>query len=392
MSVAPSISIFVLLFFSCVSMSAQGKYGSGLINHSDSTWSVKMGLRVQSLFLGEWDFDQNNELQSTESKFLIRRARLKFKGFIYNPKLTYKFELGLSNRDMSGASSQTSNSPRFILDAKLNWNFYKNLTVSIGQGKLPGNRERLVSSGSLQLVDRSLLNSRFNIDRDMGGMVSNHFTLGKKFYISQQYSLSQGEGRNVTASNLGGYEHTFKIELMPFGEFESGEAYIASDLKRTEKFKLAIAVAYDINDRAVRDRGNMGSYMETSAGYFESTISTLFIDAMVKYKGFSFMAEYVNRTSDKNEVRDDLGLFTGQQVKEGFGYNFSAGYLLKSNWEFAGRYTMVDVNSFTETQYTLGISKYLKGHKLKVQSDISWMETSFNNRNLMYRFQVEWSL
>jgi hypothetical protein len=392
MSVAPRISIFILSFLFFGNYYSQDGYGNGLINYSDSTWSVKMGLRVQSLFQGDWDFNEVNELQGTDSKFLIRRARLKFKGFIYNPKLTYKFELGLSNRDISGSSPYTSNAPRFILDAKLNWNFYKHLTISIGQGKLPGNRERLISSGSLQLVDRSLLNSRFNIDRDMGVILQNHFTLGKQFYISQQYSLSQGEGRNVTSDNKGGYEHTFKVELMPFGKFKKGEAYVGSDLMRTEKFKLAIAAAYDINDRAVRERGNMGSYMEVPGGLFESTISTLFVDAMAKYKGFSIMAEYVSRTSDKKKITDLNGIETGDLVKEGHGYNVSTGYLLKSNWEFSGRYTMVDVNGFTETQYTFGVSKYLKGHKLKVQSDISWMETSLENRNLMYRFQVEWSL
>lgn len=50
---------------------------------------------------------------------LIRRSRLKFDGFAYSPKLKYKLVLGLSNRDMSGASAFTSNSLRYILDAVL---------------------------------------------------------------------------------------------------------------------------------------------------------------------------------------------------------------------------------------------------------------------------------
>lgn len=392
MSVVSKISVFILFIGFSVGLHSQEEYGNGIINYSDSTWSIKMGLRIQTLFLGNWEFDQNNKLQEAESGFLVRRARLKFKGFIYDPRLTYKVELGLSNRDMSGGSVHTSNTPRYVYDAMLNWNFYKNMTVSVGQGKLPGNRERVISSASLQLVDRSLLNARFNIDRDIGVQLQNNFTIGKQFYVTQQYAFSQGEGRNVTVANLGGYEHTFKVEVMPFGNFESKEAYVGADLKRSENFKLAIAAAYDINDRAVKDRGNMGSYMEIPGGFFESTISTLFVDAIAKYKGFSFMAEYVNRTSDKNEVRDHLGIYTGQEVKEGYGYNLATGYLLKSNWELAGRYTVVNINDFSETQYTFGVSKYLKGHKLKVQSDVSWMETSFNSKELMCRFQVEWSL
>jgi hypothetical protein len=36
----------------------------------------------------------------------------------------------------------------------------------VGQTKLPGNNQRVVSSGSLEFTDRTINNSRFNIDRD----------------------------------------------------------------------------------------------------------------------------------------------------------------------------------------------------------------------------------
>ena len=38
------------------------------------------------------------------------------------------------------------------------WHFAKNWELWAGQTKLPGNVERVISSGDLQLVDRSLLN------------------------------------------------------------------------------------------------------------------------------------------------------------------------------------------------------------------------------------------
>ena len=38
--------------------------------------------------------------------------------------------------------------------------------------------------------------------------------------------------------------------------------------------------------------------MEIDTDFFETNISTLFIDAMFKYKGFSFMTEYADRTAD----------------------------------------------------------------------------------------------
>ena len=69
---------------------------------------------------------------------------------------------------MSNPIKQTSNSARIILDAVIKWEFAKNTTLWFGQTKLPGNRERLVSSQKLQFVDRSLLNSKYNLDRDIG--------------------------------------------------------------------------------------------------------------------------------------------------------------------------------------------------------------------------------
>ena len=109
------------------------KFGKGLFNliGQDSTWSMKVGLRFQSLATSSWDASAG--LSNPASSFLIRRSRLKFDGFAYSPKLKYKVELGLSNRDQSGASKYTSNAPRYILDAVLKWNFSGNFVLWFGQ-------------------------------------------------------------------------------------------------------------------------------------------------------------------------------------------------------------------------------------------------------------------
>jgi hypothetical protein len=44
----------------------------------------------------------------------------------------------------------------------------RKLDNCFGQTKLPGNNQRVVSSGSLEFTDRTINNSRFNIDRDFG--------------------------------------------------------------------------------------------------------------------------------------------------------------------------------------------------------------------------------
>ena len=367
------------------------KFGKGIFNlvGQDSTWTMKIAARMQFLAVSTWP-----EGQSNESEFLVRRARLKFDGYAFSPKLEYKLELGLSNRDISGASEFTSDAPRYILDAVIKWHFAPNFEFWFGQTKLPGNRERVISSGNMQMVDRSLLNSRFNIDRDMGIQLRHKFNLSDKFIVKEIFAISQGEGRNITTGNLGGHQYTSRLEILPFGEFASDGDYSGSDLKREKTPKLAIGATYDFNNNAVKNRSNQGSYMANDVGFYETNISTVFVDAMFKYDGFSLMAEYSNRDAKDPYAKNSDGTLTGDEVQVGSGLNLQAGYLFKSNWEVSGRYTNIALDKTitgkdTENQYTLGVSKYIVGHKLKVQTDISHLEVANGTNELMYRLQFD---
>ena len=370
------------------------KFGKGLFNliGQDSTWSMKVGLRFQSLATSSWD--ASNGLSNPAASFLIRRSRLKFDGFAYSPKLKYKVELGLSNRDQSGASQYTSNAPRYILDAVLKWNFSGNFVLWAGQTKLPGNRERVISSANLQQVDRSLLNSRFTIDRDMGFQLRHHFNLTNTFLVKEIFSIAQGEGRNITTGNIGGHQYTTRIELLPFGNFTGKGDYKGSDLKFEQNPKLALGFAYDFNNNASKTRSNQGSYMLNDTGFYSTNISTLFIDAMYKYKGFSFMAEYANRDAKDPLAKNSDGSLTGDEVQIGNGLNLQTGYLLSKTVEVSARYTNISLDKnitgkSAENQYTLGLSKYIAGHKLKVQTDLSYTDIGFKTNQLLYRLQVD---
>jgi phosphate-selective porin OprO/OprP len=370
------------------------KFGKGLFNliGQDSTWSMKVGMRFQTLAIAGWDI--SNSLSNPSSSLLIRRARLKFDGFAYSPKLKYKLELGLSNRDQSGASQFTSNAPRYILDALLKWNFSGNFVLWFGQTKLPGNRERVISSGDLQMVDRSLLNSRFNIDRDIGIQLRHHFKLTDTFLVKEIFAISQGEGRNITTGNIGGHQYTTRIELFPFGDFASKGDYKGSDLKFEGNRKLSFAFGYDFNNNAVKTRSNLGSYMLNDVGFYSTNISTVFIDAMYKHKGFSFMAEYASRDSKDALAKNSDGTLTGDEVQVGNGLNLQTGYLLSKTLEVSARYTNISLDKNitgkgAENQYTLGFSKYIAGHKLKVQTDLSYTDIGFKTNQLLYRLQVD---
>lgn len=391
-------SILTALFLIAVfNLNAQqlteNSFGKGIINviAKDSSYSLKFAARFQSLYTSTWAGE--NELEHQQTSFLIRRSRLKFSGFAYSPRFQYKLELGLSNRDISGVSEFTRNTPRIILDAVVKWNFYDNFTLWAGQTKLPGNRERVISSGDLQFVDRSLLNSQFNVDRDLGFQLHHKFIIGDNFIVKEAIALSQGEGRNIVTGNLGGHQWTLRAEFFPFGEFIKKGAYVGSDIYREKSPKLAVGISYDINNDAVKTRSNLGSYMETDLGFFTTDIRTLFIDAMFKYQGFSFMGEFSERNSEAAIARNINGIPTGDIVNTGTGLNLQAGYLFKNNYEIALRYTDIDleeINNYISDQYTIGVSKFIVGHKLKVQTDVSY--SSFNEspaNSLLYRLQFD---
>ena len=370
------------------------KFGKGLFNlvGKDNTFSMNISARMQFLGTSQWDVDGG--LTNPEANLLVRRARLKFSGFAYSPKLTYKLELGLSNRDIGKASAFTNEAPKYILDAVVKWNFSGNWVLWFGQTKLPGNRERVISSGDLQQVDRSLLNSRFNIDRDMGFQLRHHFNLTDKFIVREMFALSQGEGRNITTGNLGGHQYTTRVELLPFGKFASKGDYRGSDLKFEEKPKLALGFSYDFNNNAVKNRSNQGSYMTNDVGFYSTNISTVFIDAMYKHKGFSLMAEYANRDAKDPFAKNSDGTLTGDVVQVGNSLNLQTGYLLSKTLELSGRYTNISwdkniTGKGAENQYTLGLSKYILGHKLKVQTDLSYLDLVNATNQLMYRLQVD---
>ncbi|PQV48451.1 phosphate-selective porin O/P [Jejuia pallidilutea] len=386
----------VLCLSTILSLSSQEisdtSFGKGLINFTakDSTFSIKFAPRFQMRYISSWDHD-GDKYGAAEHNFIIRRARLKFDGFAYSPKLKYKIELGLSNRDLSGGNQFNRNTPRYILDAVLMWHFAKNWELWAGQTKLPGNVERVISSGNLQLIDRSLLNSRFTLDRDIGIQLRHKFYLGDSFLIREKVALSQGEGRNVTEGNEGGLQYTARLELLPFGAFKSKGDYSGSDLKREEKPKLSLTFTYDLNENAVRERGVLGDYMFKSDGsLYETDITTLFVDSMFKYNGFSFMGEYAKRTADAPVAIDTDGVTpTGDIVLTGNALNLQVGYLFRSNFEVAGRFTNVDYETITNAlpvkQYTLGFNKFVHGHKLKVQSDISYTSVDGNDDNIRFR-------
>lgn len=385
----PLFLILLMLTFSSSSIGQDVKnhdltnssFGKGLINKyaQDSSWYAKVAFRFQTQYEGIYsEQEAGSETPSYTDRFRVRRARIKGDGWATkSKKWAYKFEYDVHNG--------------FVLDAVIKYHFAPNWQVWFGQTKLPGNMERVISSQKLQFVDRSLLNSRFTLDRDAGVQIHHKDKIGSDFIIIEKFAFSQGEGLNQTGRSSG-YSYTGRLELLPFGTFKN---YVSSSFKRTKTPKLMLGFVYDYNADALRSRGYKGDYLSASRN-----LETVFVDAHFKYKGISFMGEYANRrTTDASPVvaftaqngllAIDESFYTGSSV------NAQIGYLFKNNWELATRFTTVNPEAVTgnlgQDQFSLGFSKYIVGHNLKIQGDISISEFEDGTNQTMFRLQTEFN-
>lgn len=349
----------------------KSKFGKGLkFMAEDSSFTMKFHYRQQQLFEAQLT-EKGNADDALSSNFMVRRSRLKFSGNAFTSKLTYKAELGLTSKDISTSkeNGNTGGASRLILDAVLKYQFSKHWALWIGQTKLPGNRERVISSANLQFVNRSSVNSKFNIDRDAGLQLRGKYSLGKVIF-KPSFAVTKGEGRGISSSNIGGYDYTAHLDILPFGKFAGKKGdYVSSALTREKTFKTSIGLTYDYNDRASRQGGQLGSfnYDALTDVYTLNSLSTFMADMMVKYGGISWMSEFAIREGEHT----DRGAYN-----TGHGITSQVGYLFGNNFEVAGRFTAIrqdgaHSNLSDSDEYTLGVSKYIVGHSLKVQSDVS---------------------
>lgn len=362
-------------------------FGKGVsLISPDSIFGLNIRFRIQNRAA----FNFNDQMPNTiEGK--VRRLRLRFDGFVYSPKITYVIQLSFTPEDMDWERTEF---PNILRDAMIFYRVNDNLTLGAGQTKLPGNRQRVNSSGDLQFVDRSIVNATLNVDRDFGVQAKYTRRLVNNFHYILLGAISTGQGRNFYRA-VSELSYTGRLELLPFGMFEAFGDYFEGDLMREKTPKLSIGMTVNQNYNTLRTGGQIGELL-----YQPRDMATYMSDWLFKYSGFAFASEFLYRTSDNpltfNEENDV------RYVYKGLGQNYQASYILPTNLEFAGRYTRLEpgerIKQYEPTvqHFTAGLTKYIRGHRLKLQSDLTYellqphIETrGMNRNNVILRFQVE---
>jgi hypothetical protein len=362
------LCFLVLQFAGCAQLYAQVESDEsallevqdGISISKDSLFLLNLRFRMQNRF-GMQTFG-GDDLGIDVIDARVRRLRLRFDGYVMNERLQYYIQLSFSRADQELDQAQISQTVR---DAILYYRFSRRFYVGFGQAKLPGNRQRVVSSGNMQFADRSLVNNELTIDRDFGFFAYwTNYTPAGGFKLKT--ALTTGEGRGSLPGN-NGLAYTARFEWLPLGEFTGGGDYSEGDLVRETKPKLSFGAGINQNYRAQRVGGQLGLDLHETRD-----ITTFMADAVFKYKGWALSSEWIGRNVD-NPFTYNADSSSVRLVYKGSGINNQLSYYWPNGHELALRYTYMQPSAAlagfrrqTEELW-LGWNRYLNGHRIKAQ-------------------------
>ncbi|NTW25514.1 MAG: porin [Lentimicrobium sp.] len=357
-------------------------------NAPDSTFGLNIRLRMQNRLL--FNFDDDFNIEHIEAR--VSRLRLRFDGYILTTKLTYYIQLSFSRGDQDWDNTHV---PNVVRDAMIYYHFNPKFYVGFGQGKLPGNRERIISSGQQQFYDRSNVNANYTLDRDFGIFAYYSDKIGGLHY-NLKSAVSTGDGRNQLLTD-NGLMYTGRIELMPLGRFKKDGDFSEGDLEFETTPKISLAAGYSFNQKARRTRGTLGSDL-----YESRDLQALFADIILKYQGWALYTEFINRnTNNSAYTYNAADSSQSAYVVTGRGINTQLSYCFRNYWEIAARYSVVEPdmeirqNAMLDSYYLLGVNKYIRKHLTKLQGSIgyrtqeSYTPTAMGKNNFLLVFQVE---
>ncbi len=341
----------------------------GISFSKDSLFLMNLRFRMQNR-AGLNTFG-GDEFSVNTFEMRVRRLRLRFDGFVGHPRFQYYIQLAFSKADLD---LETSLIAQPVRDAILYYIISDNFYIGFGQSKLPGNRQRVISSGNLQFADRSIANALFTLDRDFGLFLYQTIHMNQLSLVQLKGVISTGDGRNASATN-NGLAYTGRVEFLPFGRFTNSGDFSEGDLEFEPKPKLSIGVTYSSNQKATRTGGQLGEDL------FETrNMDSFIVDGIFKYIGWSILGEYMARNSPNPITTNELGDISFVQV--GKGVNFQLSKMIGFKNEVAVRYSQVvpgeNILPFQNKveESLLGYTRYVNGHRIKIQGNIGyrWLE------------------
>jgi hypothetical protein len=311
----------------------------------------------------------------------VRRARITIQGRLFDPDVRYRLQLAIAPRDMlettyaevnSSGSFGTLGAPHRspLIDWYVELRHLRDLHVRVGQFIVPYNRHRVTSSSSLQLVDRSLASSEFNLDRDLGIQLYSP-DVGGLGWLRYYAGLFMNEGRDGLFGADLGFLWVARVEVLPFGLFND---YSEGDIEPSHAPHLSVGASYAFANQGRLTQSTIGR-LASDGGTFD--YHNVEIDAVLQWHGFSLMSEVMFRQgwhrAGPVTVTPDSTLIP----RNGMGWFAQAGYLLPGTpVEIAARYgftlplfDMQDSPVSADSELGAGVNLFFHRHAFKLQLD-----------------------
>ena len=326
------------------------KKGTGLtFQTADKNYKMRMRLRGQFLT----NYIDPDGADNEGLGFRVRRLRVTWDGNAFAPWMKYKVQYDF------GRTGE-------LKDMKFSFAKNKRFIPTVGQYKVPFNREVLNSSSALQLVGRSIISDYFEYDRDIGAGV--YGLLGGGM-IRYDFGVFQGQGTNVkNDKDNTGMLWAGRVQAAVIG----GKAKkVKENFAKKPTLTVGAAVAGIDVEEGSKD-SNIGIHedeRDLSAG---GKVTSFSADVNYRDPRFNLTGEYIGRWVNPDEAGVDTAYDQGFRVQGGF-------FLVPKKVELASRYARVTLDDGAGNDldnvwtFTQGLNYYLSGnHKWKVQLDYTF--------------------
>ena len=318
-------------------------------------------------------------------EFAVKRARLVFEGFAFNPDINYFVQF---RNDTNGSTTQptTTRSTAQLYDAYITFKQISWANLRLGQYRTHFGRQEFFSSALLQFEDRGFVAEAFVpnvIDRrDQGVTV---FSDQAKYPVNYAFGVFNGVGINLTRLGLNSPGNA--NELMYVGRITADllgkPGYPEGDLAYSLTPQLAVGASYGYNAGLQTNTTGAGSNTQITTAIASLgngrllnqgivDIGTTGVDFVFKYRGFSLQGEGFVRNVNTHDHSKQIGNATGYYVQAGY-------FILPGTLEVVGRWSAMDPDTRAAqdlmTSGVGGVNWYLNGHEHKLQFDYGVVTT-----------------
>ncbi len=359
-------------------------------NEGDYEFNIFGFIKPTYIYNDEEIYTSDGEFSNVYRQFKSQNSNLFFTGYAKEEKLSFTIQMDYS-----------SNNP--LVEAFIGYHFNDKTSLYFGQMQVGHNNlEMAHNEDQLRFTDRGLISRTYTENGEEFGLFF-ETSFGKSIVFKPTVAITSGDGKNSFGddsrdSDKGGVKFGSRINVLPLGDFSSGNRQSTVDIVREEKPKVQIGVAYSKNIGASNQVGDgHGDFIlyDDSGDELFPDYSQLFIDLNLKYKGFSILLEYADSfASGLNQIYTDpnaFNLLIPQQISEylvvGDSQGIQFGYFSKNGISFDLIYENLnpEFDSFgssilrKSSNMGVGISKYLAGNNLKIQASL--FKTDYENLN-----------